>query len=134
VTVLPAAGIGSRAPVVIDHLAYAVPDLAAAVADLEARLGVRAGPGGKHVGLGTHNALLARAPLTYLEIIAPDPDQPAPAVPRGLSLEAFHPEHPDPPSLAGPLAALGADVEVRPAMREAMVAHVHGPTSRVTLT
>lgn len=48
----------------IDHLVYAVPDLRAAVADVEERLGVRARDGGRHTGPGTYNALLALAPAT----------------------------------------------------------------------
>jgi hypothetical protein len=57
----------------IDHLVYAVSDLRAAVADLEERLGVRARDGGRHTGLGTHNALLSLGPQTYLAELDPCP-------------------------------------------------------------
>lgn len=73
----------------IDHLVYATADVEATSAELEARLGVAATPGGRHPGRGTYNALFALGPRSYLEVIGPDPGQPAPAAPRWFGIDAL---------------------------------------------
>jgi hypothetical protein len=73
----------------IDHLVYAAPDLDSAIAHVERLLGVRATPGGSHPGLGTRNALISLGPRIYLEIIAPDPAQPAPSEPRVFGIDTL---------------------------------------------
>lgn len=75
----------------IDHLVVAAHSLAQGLAWCEATLGVLPGAGGKHAFMGTHNRLLAIGSAafarTYLEIIAVDPDAPAPARPRWFGLD-----------------------------------------------
>lgn len=73
----------------VDHLVYAAPDLDAAVDDLERRLGVHASAGGRHPGRGTRNALIALGPWCYLEIVAPDPEQPAPSAGRWFGIDTL---------------------------------------------
>ena len=71
----------------VDHLVYATLDLERGVEEIEKLLGVRATPGGQHPGRGTTNALVALGPTSYLEIIAPDLQQPQLQQPRSFGID-----------------------------------------------
>jgi hypothetical protein len=83
---------GAAAPALaLDHLVVACRSLDAGRAWCEATFGVTPEPGGRHARMGTHNLLLAlasdRFPKAYLELIAIDPEAPAPAQPRWFDLD-----------------------------------------------
>lgn len=71
----------------LDHIVIACADLNDGVEWVEQRLGARPLAGGKHVAMGTHNALLKLGERAYLEVIATDPDGVTPARPRWFSLD-----------------------------------------------
>lgn len=71
----------------LDHLVVAAADLDAGAAWLEAHLGVPLTQGGRHAAMGTHNRLLKLGPRLYLELIAIDPEAPAPGRARWFGLD-----------------------------------------------
>jgi len=75
----------------VDHLVIVADTLEQGAQWCEATLGAAPVAGGRHALMGTHNRLLAigsdRFPDSYLEIIAIDPDAPAPPRPRWFAMD-----------------------------------------------
>lgn len=69
-----------------DHLTVIAPSLAEGVEHVRACLDLDLPYGGRHPEMATHNHLLRLGDDCYLEIIAVDPDAPAPAGPRWFGL------------------------------------------------
>ena len=74
-------------PAHLDHLIVAATTLADGIEFIAEVTGVVPQPGGKHVAMGTHNALLRLGDRVYLEIIAIDPDGEKPPRPRWFDLD-----------------------------------------------
>ena len=70
-----------------DHLVVAAVTLADGIEYFAEMTGVAAQPGGKHVAMGTHNALVRLSERTFLEIIAIDPEGTKPSRPRWFGLD-----------------------------------------------
>ncbi len=75
----------------LDHLVLAARTLDEGVAWCETTLGLRPEAGGRHLFMGTHNRVFsivsARFPRSYFEIIAIDPNLPAPKRARWFGLD-----------------------------------------------
>ena len=76
-----------EADVELDHLVVACETLGQGEAWLHALAGVAPAAGGAHPGWGTHNRVLRLDARTYLELIAADPSQRAPTLPRPFGLD-----------------------------------------------
>ena len=70
-----------------DHLVIAAADLTSGMAYIRETLGVDIPAGGQHHFMGTHNAVMAVGDGIYLELIAIDPELPAPSGPRWFGLD-----------------------------------------------
>jgi Glyoxalase-like domain len=74
-------------PAQLDHLILAATTLADGIEFVAGVTGATPQPGGKHLPMGTHNALLRLGERIYLEIIAIDPEGKKPARPRWFDLD-----------------------------------------------
>lgn len=103
----------------LDHILYAAPDLDRTMHELARIGGEQPAPGGRHVGMGTRNALLGLGLDTYLELIAPDPEQDGGAFASSIAglrapeLHAWCVRSDDPDRLATAIEASGMAVTRR---------------------
>lgn len=91
----------------VDHLVWVVANLEHGMKAFEDLTGVCPRIGGRHVGLGTHNALASLGNGQYFEILAADPSQAGEAAPTWLGVDA-----PDLPRLTTFCAQVDAAADV----------------------
>lgn len=72
----------------IDHFAIGAETLEQGVAAMKATLGITVPRGSKHEAMSTHNCVMQAGEESFFELIAIDPDAPAPGRPRWFSLDA----------------------------------------------
>lgn len=73
----------------LDHVTVVARTLEEGADHIRERLGVEMPAGGAHPRMGTHNRLLALGSNRFLELIAIDPNAPAPGRPRWFDLDRF---------------------------------------------
>jgi hypothetical protein len=78
----------------LDHIVVTAPSLEAGVAYVGKALGVSPQAGGEHPRMGSHNCLLKLGEKLYLEVIAVNPQAPAPQRPRWFQLDTVNPSRP----------------------------------------
>lgn len=71
----------------LDHIVIAAPSLAEGVAYVRDLTGIDMPKGGEHPQMGTHNHLVRLGTAEFLEVIAVNPDAPAPSRPRWFGLD-----------------------------------------------
>ena len=74
----------------LDHLVLATPELNHTADWLVDATGITPSPGGPHIDRGTRNVLCSLGHASYLEVVGPDPDQPAPCGPRPFGVDDLH--------------------------------------------
>lgn len=81
-------------PTTIDHLVLGSSNLDSLSAWWRGAAGEPATAGGAHVGRGTRNELVGLGETSYLELIGPDREQPAPANPRPFGIDRLTSDKP----------------------------------------